>query len=230
MTKFLSVQHTYHGVEVALFFDDNMVETVFDDKKRASKNLIAIISSLLKNQNCSVDDLSFISANQGPGPFTTLRVVIAYVNGLAFGTKKPLIGVDGLDAILQEFSDGSYSITVALLDAFSKDVYFAIQHKDFREVKKGYRNIFVFLQELKNVVGDETIQFIGNGVHKYKYEILSVFKDKAFIAEQIPQQCSIKQVGLISFEKWKNVEGLTDQLLPMYLKQMAIKKLTPSSF
>jgi len=230
MTKFISVQHTYQGVEIALFNDSRMVEKVFDDKKRASKNFVAMVSSLLGKHNCSIGDLSFIAANQGPGPFTTLRVVISSVNGLAFGAKKPLIGVDGLDAILSEFSNNSCAITAVLLDAFSSDVYFAFQHVDFVDVPKGYKNISVLLHELKSLSNEEDVYFVGNGSSKYKDEIVSLFADKAVFTDPIAQQSSIECVGKMAFQKWEQSEGLTDQLFPVYLKDIRIKKTVPSSF
>jgi len=230
MTKFLALQHTYGGIEVALFSDNILVEKIFEDKKRASKYLIAVMDSLLKRHDCRLDDLSFIAANQGPGPFTTLRVVIATVNGIAFATKKPIIGVDGLEAILQEYGDSHCLMTIALLDAFSKDVYFCIQHVNNLYVEKGYQNISVFLSQIKELVGNNKVQFIGNGSEKYKDLILEAYKDQVVFPDPVPLSCTIERIGLMAFEKWKKTEGFTDQLLPLYLKTMEIKKKSPSTF
>jgi len=230
MAIYLCIQHTYRGIDAALFNDSVLVQKVYEDKKSASKNIVIMIDSLLKNNGYSLDDLTFIAANQGPGPFTTLRVVISSVNGLAFATKKPLIGIDGLDAILEEYRDDSYPMTIALLDAFSQDVYFAFQHIDKPEREKGYKNILIFLEEIKNSFPKIKIQFIGNGSQKYRDEIYSILKEQAVFSDPVVQHCSIEQVGLIAFEMWQNCHNIKDQLLPTYLKDVVIKTSVPSSF
>ena len=222
MAKFLCLQHTYEGVEAALFKNRDLVKKVFEGKKRSSKYLITMIHSLLDDCNVSLGELTFLAANQGPGPFTTLRVVLASINGLAFSIKKTIIGVDGLDAILQEYRNKKYPITVALLDAYSKDVYFGIEHGDNFEREKGYKNISVFLENLKKLSKNKLVQFIGNGSEKYKENIVSVFADQAVFDQPIPGHCSIEQVGKMAFDAWEKQEDITSQLLPMYLKSMRI--------
>jgi len=236
MNKFLAIQHTYQGIELALFQDSRLLEKVYDDKKRASKNFIHLLTSLLKNNTCTLEDISFIAANKGPGPFTTLRVVLASVNGLGFATKKPLIGIDGLMALLQEYQDDKHSFTVALLDAFSGDVYFGIEAAGLSDRYIGYKNNVLLLEELYALYLDAQcpeakIQFVGNGAIKYKSEIHAMFGNNAIFLDPIPEHCSIEQIGKLAFKQWNHSEGLSDQLLPMYLKQMAFKKPEkPSSF
>jgi len=127
MTLFLSIQNTYNELELALIRDETVLISLADDKMRASKDLIPLVNYVCEKTKIHLRDLNFIAVNQGPGPFTTLRVVIASVNGLAYGAKIPLVGIDGLDALLLEHSDPAYPHTIALLNAFTNDVYFGIQ-------------------------------------------------------------------------------------------------------
>src|SRR5471030_2525471 len=98
MKHYLSIQNTYTHVEMALFQDGQLINWVSEDKLRASKHFILLIAGLLQEHQIKFSDLSFVAVNQGPGPFTTLRVVIASVNGLSYATKIPLVGIDALDA------------------------------------------------------------------------------------------------------------------------------------
>ena len=110
MTKFLAIQNSYHDIQIALFDPTSLTELgrigVLDSlcasKIEASKMLAPLVGQLLTQNSLALSDLKFIAANRGPGPFTTLRTVLASVNGLAFATKLPLIGVDSLDAMLHE--------------------------------------------------------------------------------------------------------------------------------
>jgi len=222
MTKFLCVQHVQDGIEVALFQDQTIIQKVFEDKKRSSKYFVPTLNTLLQDCATTLGDLSFIAANRGPGPFTTLRVVLASVNGLALASNKPLIGIDGLDALLLEHRKPECPLNIALLDAYSKDVYYGIDYKDNPEFQKGYKNISVFLAELQNFAKEQEnnshIYFMGNGAEKYKEDIVAIFGDKVLFGTPIIPHCSIEQVGKMAFAKWEKQEGLTDQLLPLYLK------------
>src|SRR3990170_4281291 len=137
MTLFLSIQNTYEAIEIALFKDDQLVAALKEDKSRASKELIPLIAYLLLRARITMKDLAFIAVNQGPGPFTTLRVVIATVNGLSFATNVPLVGIDSLDAFLEEYKNSEHP-TIILLNAFNNDVYYAIKKVDDPKPEKGY--------------------------------------------------------------------------------------------
>src|SRR5437868_6376175 len=100
---YLAVQNSYHAIDVALCCNGQVLRCITEDKKHASKYFIALLSRLLQEQQCTFAQVAFMAVNQGPGPFTTLRVIISSVNGLSFATQKPLIGVDGLDALLCEY-------------------------------------------------------------------------------------------------------------------------------
>lgn len=218
MTHFLSIQNTYDAVEVALFKNNEMLAMGTEDKLRASKYFFTLIETILDNQKLAFKDLSFLAVNQGPGPFTTLRVVIACVNGLNLATQIPLIGIDALDALLLEHADQNYPITIALLNAFNQDAYFGVQaHQKIKE--KGYDNIIKLLDRIKKEYPTETVRFIGNGTELYKKEILAAFDSKAFISDPLPMTCSVKQIGLMGYEKWLKKENLTKELTPLYLKQ-----------
>lgn len=214
---FISIQSTYDAVEIALFNNENAIDTRSVSKIEASKLLILTLEELLATQQLALKDIQFIATNQGPGPFTTLRVVIAYVNGLSFATHIPLIGIDGLDACIQQYNNPTYPVTVVLLNAFNFDVYFAIQNKEI--ITKGYKNIDVLLSELKVQFPQQTIRFLGNATALYHKKIQDLFGTWVFIPTPLPQTCSVKQIGLIGISKWHGKEGLTNQLLPLYLKQ-----------
>jgi len=218
MEHFLAIQHTYETVEIGLFENQTILQTIVETKKHASKNIVVLVKTILQDNNISFDDLSFFAANQGPGPFTTLRVVIATINGLAFATCKPIIGIDGLDAFLEEQKNSEYPITVALLNAYSNDVYFGIQNNG--QVEKGYKNIDLFLESLKNKLQNKPIRFIGQAVDLYNEKILKTFGDNTFIPTPTPQTCSIEQIGAYAYNSWGKKKNLSERLLPLYLKSM----------
>ena len=159
--------------------------------------------------------------NQGPGPFTSLRVIITTANGLSFATKKPLIGINGIEQFLKEFHDPEWPYTVALLNAYHNDVYYAIE-QDGTCIQTGAKNIDVLLDEL--ALDKTPVRLIGNGVDLYKKTILKKLGDKAYLQEPMPQHVSLKQIGKAAFARWQKQEDLTEQLLPLYLKTQQYQK------
>ena len=222
MTTYLSVQNDYTRLEIALMRDTELVDHTACAKENASRDFIIHLSELLERNQLVVTDMPFIAVNQGPGPFTTLRTVLASVNGLSFATTIPLVGVDGLDAGLDEFANTDYQVNVYLLNAFNGDVYFGIQEGDSR--RKGYKKIGALLAELHDAHPATPINFFGNGAELYVRDIRYELSGRAIFAEPMPSACSIAQIGRMGLEKWHQEEKLaaTPQLLPLYLKQITL--------
>ena len=222
MSYFLAIQNNFHYVELALFQDTQCLTTITISKIEASAQLIVAIKEILNRYNLVFKNLSFIAANQGPGPFTTLRVVIATVNGISFATKMPLIGVDGLVTFLDEHKNEDHPITVALLNAFNQEAYFGIDGSEVRET--GCRNAEQLLQELKKRYTDQKIRFIGSGVEVFKNQILATFgPDASFFPRPLPEQCSLQAVGVQALQQWQKQKNIQFQLLPLYLKNQVIR-------
>lgn len=215
MPYFLALQNTYTDLQIALFKQATCIAVVQTNKTTASKDVILLMQSLLESHSISFDQIKFIAVNQGPGAFTTLRVVIATVNGLSFASQVPLIGINSLHALLNEYH--SEFITIALLNAFSKDVYYAVREKNNKIIAQGCATIG-HLFELYPY-HNEKILFIGNGAHIHKLGILESYGSRAFFLDPMPETCTIQTVGLLGLHQWQQQENLSFQLQPIYLKQ-----------
>lgn len=217
MTSFLTIQNTYQDIQLALFQGPQIVATTNANKIAASRMLIPLAASLLSKNNIQLSELKFIAANVGPGPYTTLRTVLASANGLSFATHVPLIGIDALDAMIQENNPTANIPLVVLLNAFNQDVYFATQSES-GEIQKGCMNIKGLLAHLAQTYPKNLIQFVGNGTALHKDLILETFGSYAVITDPIPEAPSIEVVGLMALAQWDRQEGLASQLMPVYLK------------
>ena len=219
MTTYLSIQTNYTHLEMALMRDGDVVDRTACAKQDASRDFIVHLSELLERNKLVVADLQFIAVNQGPGPFTTLRTVLASVNGLSFATKIPLIGVDGLDAGLDEFAQDDYAVNIYLLNAFNRDVYFGIQEDDTR--RKGYQKIDSLLAELHEQHPAAPLYFFGNGAELYVRDIRYELSGRAIFADPMPQTCSVEQIGVMGLAQYHEKSPPQEQLLPLYLKQFS---------
>lgn len=213
---FLAIQATYDNFEIGLFDQISCIDMVQEDKMRASKNFILLLESLLRRNQIGLENLTFIAVNQGPGLFSALRSIITFANALSFAQKLPLVGVDGLKALVCEHANAAFLVTVALLNAFNNDVFFAIECAG-EIVATGYDPILGFLDRLYDQYPEQTIRFIGNGTELYRAPIIAQFGSYAFIPNSLPQTVSMQQVGKIGLQKWSQQE-ISNQLFPLYLK------------
>lgn len=221
MIYFLTVSNTYDLVQIGLFGNNHLIDSISDDKLYVSKNIILLIDSLLVKNNKKLSDLSFIAANQGPAPYTTLRVVLATVNGISFSTRIPLIGLDGLDWFAQEYKDEQYPQTVILHNAFNQELYYAlVTHQGI--VSKGYDTVAGCIERINATFSDNDIRMLGNGYMLHKQLFDETFGSRIICQQPMPTSPSLSFLGAAAFSMWNQQTQGAEQLLPLYLKKVII--------
>lgn len=211
---FISIQGSYSSLDVSLYKGSKLLNSFKEDNLRASSLLLPKLENLLKSNSLDINKLNFIAVNQGPGAFTSLRVIITVVNAFAYAIKMPLIGIDGLDALYEQTQiiDNSKDIAV-ILNAYNNDVYFA--YKKNGKLKKGYKKIDLLIAELKDLFKDREIFFSGNafGLHK---DLIEKKLNVSYSNLEISTSKQIAQMALDIF--LKNNKDVSFKLTPLYLK------------
>ncbi len=82
----------YDGATVA-------AELTWTSRQRHTVELAPALAGLLARTGLSMDSLQALGVAIGPGSFTSLRVGLAFVKGLALARRLPIIGVPTLDAV-----------------------------------------------------------------------------------------------------------------------------------
>ncbi len=105
----------------------------------SSNVLLPELIALLAEYKLSLEDVTHIACNQGPGGFTGLRVGASAMQGLSWGLQRPLFGVCSLEATAQayfesggEINNGS-NVWVAH-DARLGEVFWA----QYRKISQGW--------------------------------------------------------------------------------------------
>jgi tRNA threonylcarbamoyladenosine biosynthesis protein TsaB len=226
MHLFLAVQAGYQNYEVGLFNGIACLAWHKQDKSEASKNLIPVIDDLLKKHSYSIHDLTFIGINKGPAPFTTLRIIIATINGIAFAINIPLVSCSSLEALLHEAHDPAWpAYSVALLNAYNNDVYFAVHHPK-KDLWMGCANVRFFLETLKDKIGQEHVRFIGNGVSLFQTLVQEIIGDDALAQTPFIEEASLRTVAHLTYNAFSQKKEISKQIAPLYLKEVAYKTIT----
>lgn len=223
METFITLQNTYDDVQIGLLNAQDsprLIASTSINKIHASKELIPTLNAFLQQHNVSLDSIPFIAVNQGPGPFTTLRVVITTVNGIAFATGVPLIGVDALEAVRQEVAHEPYSIKAILFNGFAFDVYLLIEENG-QTTFKGYQNIDHLLATLNDL--EQPVAFYGNGATLYHEKIEHALGKKAHFSKS-GNYSSLEYIGRIAWHQWVTTKAGSPQLQPLYIKQHPVQQ------
>ena len=213
MSYFITIQYPYEYLTITLAHRKTIISEKTITKFQAIGLLIPTLQQILQDHNLSLTDLDCIGINTGPGPFNTLRGIIATANALAFAKNTPLIACNGLDLMLQK----SPSNTIAILDAFSHDVYFGIQ----KSQEQGYCSVQHLVQKLNDLYKNQTIHCIGNGVIKHKNYIIEHFSGTVEFDDTILFASSQSLVNQ-TYTKYSNKE-FAQELFPLYFASPVVK-------
>ena len=118
MSKVLAIDTSTSRTSVAIIENGTVVYSGFRDGATAhGPSLPALVQ-----EGLAVSDVDQVVVGMRPGPFTGLRVGIAFAQSFALAREIPVRGVCSLDAIATQIKEDDFIITV---DARRKEVYWA---------------------------------------------------------------------------------------------------------
>lgn len=98
--KILGFEASAKSASVALCEDGELIAQSFQRSGLThSRTLLPMAEDMLKNADMTLNDVGLIAVSHGPGSFTGVRIGVATVKGLAWGTGKPVCGVSTLLAM-----------------------------------------------------------------------------------------------------------------------------------
>ncbi|WP_028885897.1 tRNA (adenosine(37)-N6)-threonylcarbamoyltransferase complex dimerization subunit type 1 TsaB [Teredinibacter turnerae] len=129
MPKILALDASTEVCSVALISsDENWTETC-DQPRSHAKVLLPMVDRLLKASGLELAELDAVAVTNGPGSFTGIRIGLGIAQGLAYGAKLPVVGVDTLSVLAQGYCMSHPERTnltlVPALDARMAEVYWA---------------------------------------------------------------------------------------------------------
>ena len=118
MSKVLAIDTSTSRTSVAIIENGTIVYSGLKDGATAhGPSLPELVQEAL-----AISEVDEVVVGMGPGPFTGLRVGIAFAKSFAFARDLPVRGVCSLDAIAAQIQEADFIITV---DARRKEVYWA---------------------------------------------------------------------------------------------------------
>ena len=213
----LVLQATYTCVEYALYNNQELLIKQSLIKTSVCTDLMFNLCALLNNHNIAWAGIKHIIVNQGPAPFTTLRGLIATVNGISFAQKIPIIAVDGLDAFTQEVAN-THDRFLILLNAFAGDFYYSL-HTETE--KKGCATITVLNDFISHYSSVEKPLFItGNGLSLLQNQLEATYNNH-IICDTTKEYVKLETIAQCGFQAIYKKELTTFYVSPLYLKTVS---------
>lgn len=180
-----------------------------------SQSIMPAIERILQKSKIPLSAVDGFAVGLGPGSFTSLRVGLATVKGLAFATRRPIVGIPSLDVLARGASEDG--VICALCDAKRNLVYSCLYEKRGAVLKRKSRYLLTDIKDvLKRIKGDVT--FVGDGVPLFREAIEKAVGTKARFAGEKQMYPQAKHLAIPAMERFKakkydNVETL----VPFYL-------------
>ena len=164
--KILALDSTAIAASVALCEDGELLgEYTVRNGNTHSQTLLPMVESLLSFFEISTDDIDLFATSAGPGSFTGVRIGAATVKGLAFGTKKPCLGVSTLEALAYNLI-GQNGLICPVMNARRKQVYTALFRCKDGQLERLLPDSALAITELDELLRDypnEPLYLCGDG-------------------------------------------------------------------
>jgi tRNA threonylcarbamoyladenosine biosynthesis protein TsaB len=175
------------------------------------------IAFLLEGLGLAPGEVDGYAVAAGPGSFTGIRVGIGTVQGLALAADRPCAGISALDALAAQAA-GSSDCIVALMEAHRGEVFGGVFDGSGRPTADPQA---LPLPSLLEQV-PETAAFIGDGVERYRGEILAARPRAVFPSRSLFLAGTVARLGEALLRAGHGVAA--SQLRPLYLREASIRK------
>jgi tRNA threonylcarbamoyladenosine biosynthesis protein TsaB len=130
----LALDTTTRAGSLALARDGALIEALVGDHLRPHAERLPVdIMGLLQRHGLTPFDVDVFAVAIGPGSFTGLRIGIAAIQGLAFASDRPVVGVSALEAVAHAVLGGGpvwpLSRVGVWMDAQRDEVFSAVYER-----------------------------------------------------------------------------------------------------
>ena len=136
MKRMLAIETSAEACSAALAVGGEVRERFELAPLKHAERILPMISGLLAEAGLRVADVDAIAFGRGPGSFTSLRIGIGVVQGLAWGADRPVVPVSSLAAVAQGVVDAQTAPVAArivvAMDARMGEVFHAAFRRDER--------------------------------------------------------------------------------------------------
>lgn len=218
----LAIETATETCSVALGIGDDVRELYQHAPRQHAELLLPWVSQLLAEAGIGFASIDAIAFSRGPGSFTSLRIGIGIVQGLAWGSDIPVIPVSSLAATAQAAVGSGVDAALVALDARMNEVFTGTFEANSEGLMVPVAAERVCLPEDVTVPAGLEVYGIGNGFDRYAALAELSGQLREIRADLWPRASSVLQLA----QAWlKTNEPLAaEQAQPVYLRDNVAKK------
>jgi tRNA threonylcarbamoyladenosine biosynthesis protein TsaB len=218
----LAIETSTETCSAAIAINGEVLERYQHAPRLHAELLLPWINQLLAEAGIGFSSIDAIAFSRGPGSFTSLRIGIGIVQGLAWASDRPVIPVSSLAATAQSAADGDVDVALVALDARMKEVFTGTFEKNSRGLMIPVTAERVCAPEAVQVPGHSETYGIGNAFDRYP----ALEKLSGYLLGIRPDIWPKASSILLLAQEWlKTHEPLSaDQAQPVYLRDNVAKK------
>jgi len=182
----LAIDTATEMVSVAVVNGDELLAASESaSNRRHAEDLTPMIEFVVRRAGLSLSDVEAVAVDVGPGLFTGMRVGIAAAQALAHVLAVPLVGIDGLEALVVATTGavGDHELIAPTIDARRREVAWAFHRvrDDGSAVRVGEPCVGP-LEDLLLAVRDraQSTLFVGDYALKHKDHIIDALGPQAW--------------------------------------------------
>ena len=171
MTRILAIETSAETCSVAVNSDAGVLERFEHAPMKHAELILPSVRAVLAEAGWAVRDLDVIAYGRGPGSFTSLRIGIGVVQGLAWGAELPVAPVSSLQAVAQAALDaaaGAGDDVLVAMDARMDEVFHGAFRRDGEGIAAPLGPERVSDPAAVSAPGDRPFIAAGNGFARYE--------------------------------------------------------------
>ena len=217
----LAIETASETVSVALSINGETVERYEHAPRQHAELLLPWVEQLLAEAEIGFNALDAVAFSRGPGSFTSLRIGIGVVQGLAWASDLPVIPVSSLAATAQSAFDEGIKSALIALDARMNEVFTGTFESNDDGIMMSVSPERVCAPDVVQAPPNTGFHAVGIGFERYQ-ELEKLTDQLASVRTDIwPRASSV----IILAQHWllSNTALPAEQAQPVYLRDNVAK-------
>ncbi|SDY27503.1 tRNA (adenosine(37)-N6)-threonylcarbamoyltransferase complex dimerization subunit type 1 TsaB [Nitrosomonas sp. Nm33] len=220
--KILALDTSTEYCSLALWLEGETLSREVLAGQKHTELLLPMLQEMLAESGLALTQLDGFAFGAGPGSFTGVRIACGIVQGLAFATDLPVIGISTLEAMAQRI--GASHVMTAL-DARMGEIYYAayIQAADDWSIVQA--PILCLPQHIPQPPGEGCWVGCGSGFDQY-HELLSQLYSNSLCRIELGCYPHAQEIALLAAPKLMKGLGIAaEEAAPVYIRnKVALKE------
>ncbi len=218
----LALESTAQTASAALWRDGSMLAlSSIASGNTHSTTLLPMVEQMLNALQVTVPDIDLFACAVGPGSFTGVRIGIATLQGLAFGSDKPCIGVSSLAAMAYNIA-GFSGILCPVIGARRSQFYSALFRSDGEHIERLTEDSIILASELDSYLSNYSmpIHLTGDGYAEARAVITHPMLSATPPSLRVPSAFAVAESAYDLYNSAPDNSIFTVQsLIPVYLRK-----------